>query len=123
MSRINIAKFNPDTKVWTGPVGKYPYSLDTFFGELIIEALDKNSEKIIQINHDSRTEWIAKDLKMSSIRVAQSLAKLGVKPDDVVGFNATYSENVNPLIIGCVLAVPSRKMQSSKCLDRHSRKL
>lgn len=103
MSRANIAKFDPKEKVWIGPLGKYPYAMDTFVGEVLLECFDKNPEKVIQINHDEGTEWIAKDLKLSAIRVAQNLSKLGINSDDVVGINARNTEKIYPVVLGCVL--------------------
>lgn len=104
MSQSNLAKFDPVTKVWTGPMGRYPYPMTTFVGELLLKSLDENPDKIVQINHDEETVWVAKDLKFSSIRVAQNLIKLGIKPDDVIGFNTRNTEKVYPLILGCILS-------------------
>lgn len=104
MSRSNIAKFDTTTKVWTGPMGKYPYSLDTHATEIIIEALDKNPEKIVQINHEKGTTWKAKQLKLAAIRVAQNLIKLEIQPDDIISFVTKDSERVLPLILGVLFA-------------------
>lgn len=100
----SVAKFNEETKVWTGNIGNYPHSMNTYFGELMFEVFDKYPEKVVQINHDIETKLIAKDLKIACIRVAQNLMKLGLKPDDVVGLNIRTSANVAPLVLACVLA-------------------
>jgi 4-coumarate--CoA ligase len=101
MSRENIAKFDQITKVWKGPFGQYPYSMDTYIGDLLIKAFDENPDKIIQINHDEGTEWIARDLKLASIGVAQNYIKMGLKEDDVIGFNVRNSQDIYPLLIAC----------------------
>jgi acyl-CoA synthetase (AMP-forming)/AMP-acid ligase II len=103
MSRENIATFDLVTKVWTGPMGKYPYPLTTYTGDLLLKAFDANPEKVVQINLDEGTEWIARDLKLAAIRVAQNLLKVGMKPEDVIGFNVANSQNVIALVLGSVL--------------------
>lgn len=103
MSRDNIAKFDQEKKVWIGAMEKYPYAMDTFVGEVFLECFDKYPDKVIQINHEEGTEWIAQNLKLSSIRVAQNLKKLGINSDDVVGIIARNSEQVYPVVVGCIL--------------------
>lgn len=103
MSDFRFATFDRDTKVWTGNVGNYKFPMDVYIGEKILKALDKTPDRVIQINHEERTELLCKDLKLSSIRVAQNLQKFGVTADDVVGFNCKNSHKVNALVYGCVL--------------------
>lgn len=103
MSDFKFATFDRDTKVWTGNVGNYKFPMDTYIGEKLLKALDKTPDRVIQINHEQRKELLCKDLKVSSIRVAQNLQKLGIEAEDVVGFNCKNSHNVNALVYGCVL--------------------
>lgn len=95
--------YNPRTKIWTGETGAYKYPLDIFLGEKLLEALDDTPERILQINHEEGVKLTCTDAKMSSIRVAQNLQRLGIKSDDVIGFICRNSGNVVPLIFGCVL--------------------
>lgn len=95
--------YNPRTKVWSGDVGPYLYPLDTFFGEKLLRALDKTPERVLQINHDDKGQLTCKEAKMSSIRVAQNLQRLGIKADDVIGFICRSSNIIVPLIFGCTL--------------------
>lgn len=103
MSDFKFATFDRDTKVWTGNVGNYKFAMDDYLGEKLLNALNKTPERVIQINHEEKTELLCKDLKISSIRVAQNLEKLGIKSDDIVGFNCKNSHHVNSLVYGCVL--------------------
>lgn len=95
--------FNNKTKVWMGDTGGYKLPLNTFIGEKLLEAFDVTPHRILQINHEEGTKMTCKDAKMASIRVAQNLQRLGIKPDDVIGFICRNSGNVAPLIYGCTL--------------------
>ena len=103
MSDYNFATYDRETKVWTGTIGSYKFPMDVFIGEQLLTALDKTPDRVIQINHEEKTELLCKDLKVSSIRVAQNLQKLGIQPDDIVGFICQNSHHVNALVYGCVL--------------------
>jgi 4-coumarate--CoA ligase len=103
MSDFKFATFDKDTKVWTGNVGNYKFPMDVYIGEKLLNALDKTPDRVIQINHEENTELLCKDLKLSSIRVAQNLQNHGIKPDDIVGFNCKNSHNINALVYGCIL--------------------
>lgn len=95
--------YNSRTKIWTGDHGGYKYSQDVFFGEKLLEALDETPSRVLQINHEENGRWTCEEAKMSSIRVAQNLQRLGIKSDDVIGFVCRNSANVLPLVYGCAL--------------------
>lgn len=95
--------FNSRTKIWTGNVGAYKFSLDVYYGEKLLEALDETPDRVLQINHEKEWRWTCAEVKMSSVRVAQNLTRLGIRPDDVVGFICRNSGNILPLIYGCAL--------------------
>lgn len=95
--------FNPQTKIWTGDVGAYKYPLDTYLGEKLLEALDQTPDRVLQINHEEGVELTCAEAKLSSIRVAQNLQRIGIKSDDVIGFVCRNSGNIVPLLYGCVL--------------------
>lgn len=95
--------FNSRTKIWTGDAAGYRHSLDTYIGEKLLESLDETPERTLQINHDEGGKLTCSEAKMSSIRVAQNLTRLGIKEDDVIGFICRNSGNVMPLIYGCTL--------------------
>ncbi|CRK97983.1 CLUMA_CG011355, isoform A [Clunio marinus] len=111
--------FNTRSKIWTGDVGAYRYPLDVYLGEKLLEALDETPERILQINHEENSKLTCKDAKLSSIRVAQNLQRLSIKPDDVIGFICRNSGNVIPLIFGCLLiGVPVNPLHVSYTKDK-----
>lgn len=95
--------YNPRTRIWTGDVGPYLYPLDTYFGEKLLDALDETPDRVLQINHDDNQRLTCKEARMSSIRVAQNLQRLGIKQDDVIGFICRNSNVLLPLMYGCAL--------------------
>lgn len=95
--------YNNRTKIWTGNYSAYSLALDVYYGEKLLEALDETPERTLQINHEENRKLTCSEVKMSSIRVAQNLQRLGIKPDDVIGFICRNSGNVLPLIFGCAL--------------------
>lgn len=95
--------FDSKTRVWTGTTGAYQFPMDIFFGEKLLVAFDETPDRILQIDHDEGTSLTCKEVKLSSIRVAQNLLRLGIKADDVIGFVCRNSKNVVPLIYGCAL--------------------
>lgn len=95
--------YNSRTKIWTGNNRAYSLPMDIFLGEKLLDALDDSPERVLQINHEERVKFTCREAKMSSIRVAQNLQRLGIKPDDVISFICRNSGNLIPLLYGCVL--------------------
>lgn len=98
-----MVKFNPETKLWQADFEPYPYSMDTFMGEIILEELKKSPQRVAQIFHDENSQLTCDELRLKSIRVAQNLRKFGVKADDVVGVICNNSHEVSFLFNGCIL--------------------
>lgn len=95
--------YNSRTKIWTGDCNAYNYSLDIYYGDKLLEALDETPDRVLQINHEESGNLTCAETKLMSIRVAQNLQRLGIKPDDVIGFICRSSGNILPLIFGCAL--------------------
>ncbi|KAG5680307.1 hypothetical protein PVAND_009822 [Polypedilum vanderplanki] len=95
--------FNPSTKIWTGNMHPYRYPLDIYLGEKLLEALDSTPDRVLQISHEEEKDLTCEEVKITSIRVAQNLKRLGIKADDVVGFICRNSSTIISLIYGCVL--------------------
>lgn len=98
-----MSKFNPDLKIWQAPFEPFPYSMDTFMGELILEELKKTPKRVVQIFHEENSQLTCDELMINSIRVAQNLTKFGVKTDDVIGVICKNSHKVSFLFNGCIL--------------------
>ena len=95
-----MAHFDEVTKIWHGPkVIKSPRPFTT----KLFEHLQKTPNKIAQISVYERTELTYNDLRLMSIRAAQNLIEIGVKPGDVVGIIARNSTFVAPVVFGCFL--------------------
>lgn len=98
-----MVKFNPETKVWECSSVKYPYDSHTFMGEEILRNLKETPTRVAQIFHETNYELTCDDLRISSVRVAQNLTKLGVGSGDVVGVICRNSNEVTFLVTGCIL--------------------
>jgi 4-coumarate--CoA ligase len=98
-----MAKFNADLKVWESQKVPYPYSMDTYLGEEIIKRLKETPNHITQIFHEENSKMTFDDLRISSVRIAQNLIKLGLKPDEVVGVICNNSNEVTFLLTACIL--------------------
>jgi acyl-CoA synthetase (AMP-forming)/AMP-acid ligase II len=98
-----MGTFNSNSKIWTNTVNSYSYPLDLFYGEKLLCALDETPDRILQINHEEGTSHSCEEIKISSIRVAQNLQRLGIETDNVIGLICRNSSIVISLIFGCVL--------------------
>lgn len=98
-----MGTFNPNSKVWTNTVNTYKYPLDLYYGEKLLCALSETPDRILQINHEEGTSHTCEEIKISSIRVAQNLQRLGIETDSVIGFICRNSSTVISLVLGCCL--------------------
>lgn len=90
---FKMATFNSDTKIWEGPNIPYNFTHNTSIGAEILKKLSETPERVLNICHDDETSMTCHETKLSSIRVAQNLKKLGFGKGDVIGFvcsNSTY---------------------------------
>lgn len=99
-----MATFNEELKVWEGPKSPYPYPMDTYLGEEILKRLKETPNHVTQIFHEENSKMTFNDLRISSVRIAQNLMKLGLRADDVVGVICKNSNEVTFLLTACILA-------------------
>lgn len=99
-----MSNYDVETKTWHGPKFPYPYAMDVTFGEIVLQNLSKNPDRIIQIFADDDTTLSCDQLRISSIRVAQQLQKVGIQEDDVIGLISHHSHFATCFITGCILA-------------------
>lgn len=97
-----MSKYDAETKTWQGLKMPYPHSMDDTFGEIMMKNLTKNPDRIVQIFADDDTELSCDQLRISSIRVAQHLQRIGMQEDDVVGLVTHHSHFATCFITGCV---------------------
>lgn len=98
-----MAKFNSDLKIWESSKLPYPYPMDVYFDEIMLEFCDSTPDRVIQWHHEENKALTCRELKHSSISIAKSLIALGIKSDDVVTMICKNSTFVTSLIHGCVL--------------------
>lgn len=72
-------------------------------GEEILRHLKETPARVAQICHETNYELTCDDLRISSVRVAQNLMKLGIGSGDVVGVICRNSNEVTFLVTGCIL--------------------
>jgi 4-coumarate--CoA ligase len=104
---MNKSSYDPETKIWRGPKVLPIYNTNVSLGHLILEIFAKNSQFIGQINADTGKETTYYELRVTTIRIANSLANMGYKKGDSVSIMATNSEYLAPLTFALfVLGLP-----------------
>lgn len=99
-----MAKFNEESKTWESAVKfPYPYLMDVYIGQEILKKLKETPDRVALIFHEENFELTCNELRISSIRIAQNLITLGIKPDDVVGVICKNSSQVTYLVNACAL--------------------
>lgn len=98
-----MPEFDLKTKQWEAVKIAYAFPLDTFLGEQILSHLKETPNRILQIYHEENYEITCDEFRVSSVRAAQNLTKLGIGADDVVSFICHNSSTLSFLLTGCVL--------------------
>jgi 4-coumarate--CoA ligase len=94
--------YDPIAKVWSGPICPCIYNTEISLGYLILDLFTKTPERVTQINADDGRETTCAEMRSKSIKMAAFLASLGLRQHDVVGIVAKNSENLLPVVIGCL---------------------
>lgn len=95
-----MALYDKLTKIWHGP--KVIESTRSFTRELF-ESLQKTPNKVAQVSVSENTELTYDELRLLSVRTAQSLLDLKVQVGDVIGIIARNSTFLAPVAFGCFL--------------------
>lgn len=98
-----MATFDPKTKLWEARKIPYPYSMDVYLGEVILKTCNETPDRIIQIHHEKKESLTCRELKESSINVAENLLALGIKADDIIGIICQNSNFLTCFLTGSVL--------------------
>lgn len=98
-----MASYNADTKTWSGTIKAPIFNLKAPFGLVLLDCLEKNPRKVIQINHDSQTYLTCGEVRRKSIRVANSLSKMGFGKGDIVMVAIKNQPEMAPIFYGCFL--------------------
>lgn len=102
-TKSKMAKFIEESKTWETIKLQYPYALNVYMGEHILKKLKETPDRVAQIYHEENFVLTCNELRVSSVRVAQNLMKLGIQPDDVVGVICKNSSQVAFLVTACIL--------------------
>ncbi|XP_058452864.1 uncharacterized protein LOC131431270 [Malaya genurostris] len=101
--------YDPDRRVWSGPRIASSFDPKRGLGEVLLDLLSRNPDKLVQIDADTGRTLSRDQLKLRAIRIAQHLREefdlSGV--NDIVTIAASSSENLTPVAIALqLLAVP-----------------
>lgn len=97
-----MSVYNPETKVWRGPLVPWPVPWDKYISELVIEGLSKNPKRVVQISYDDNIEMTCEELRSKIIRVALNLQKLGIRDGDVVAVICANSLDLMAYVNGII---------------------
>ncbi|KXJ83386.1 hypothetical protein RP20_CCG006925 [Aedes albopictus] len=93
-------QFDSASKSW---ISRHPAPVidpEANLAQLILTVLDRNPEKILQIDADTGRELTAVEMRLRAIRVALNLTELGFRKGDMAAVVCSNSENLAPLVLG-----------------------
>lgn len=89
--------FNSANKLWSGKKCSPIYNPKASIGQIVLDALNRNPEKVVQVSDNNGIELTADEIRVRTIQAAQRLQRLGFKSNDVFGFMTRNNHNVAPL--------------------------
>lgn len=98
---MNRAKYNPETKIWSGSKFNTIYDSSHSLGYLILNVLKQTPDRITQVSADSNVEISCHEMRLRTTKIASHLTSSGFKQGDIVGIMASNSENLAPLMFAC----------------------
>ncbi|XP_075166533.1 uncharacterized protein LOC142238709 [Haematobia irritans] len=98
------ASYDPEEKVWSGPIVKDPYGSEMTLGTAIVNQLQKTPQKVIQIMDSNGSEMTAQEFLDNSKALARNiLRELEMKCHDVIGLYVQHSEHVATVMMASFL--------------------
>ncbi|KAL7013480.1 hypothetical protein ACKWTF_015416 [Chironomus riparius] len=95
--------FDPVTKIWSGRKRQQIYNTEANAGYLFLQKLIQTPKNVFQISDDTGVELTCADVYERSLKFANFLTQMKLKQGDVVGLIASNSENLVPVIFGCLV--------------------
>ncbi|XP_070504931.1 probable 4-coumarate--CoA ligase 3 [Chironomus tepperi] len=95
--------YDPVTKIWSGRKRQQIYNIDANAGYLFLQKLIQTPKNIYQISDDTGVELTCADVYERSLKFANFFTQMNLKQGDVVGLIASNSENLVPIIFGCLV--------------------
>lgn len=115
--------FDPSTKTWSGLPGRKPiFNPGQSIGDLILQVLERNADKVMQSSVDSGVELTGAELRLRTVRIAQNLIRLGLvgerQPEDIFTVIVRNGEHTAPLVFACfALGIPVNTLDPSFLRD------
>lgn len=116
--------FNEKEKIWSGLDFPPLYNSKVSIGRVIIDTLERNPKKVLQVNDNNYMSLTAEDIRLKTIRTAQNLQKLGLKTNDVIGIVAGNTHHLTPIVLaafclGCPLSPLDPHYKESDIVQRY----
>lgn len=111
-----FAYYDPSTKIWSGLPRKPIFNPVQSLGDLILQILERNANKVMQISADSGAEVTGGELRLRTIRIAQHLTRMGYGSDskDIFTMIVRNGEHTAPVMFACfALGVPVNTLDPS----------
>lgn len=98
---MQTSVFDSKNKIWRGPVIPPLFNCDQSLGRLLLKVLQTTPDAISQISADTNKSVDCRQILERSIKMALYLQKLKLNTGDVVGFVASNTENLAPVVFAC----------------------
>ncbi|EAT37104.1 AAEL010853-PA [Aedes aegypti] len=108
--RDTFTFYDPSSKIWRGLPRKSILNPNQSLGDLILQILERNAGKVVQISVDSGVEVTGAEMRLKTIRIAQNIIKLGygeTGTEDIFTMVVRNGENAAPVVFACfALGIP-----------------
>ncbi|EAT46129.1 AAEL002668-PA [Aedes aegypti] len=94
-----MASYDSVRRIWSGSRQPCIFNPECNFGQIVLNLLDRSSDKVIQIDADTGREMTRAEMRLRVVRAAQHLQKLGYGVGDIASVVAVNSENLAPLVL------------------------
>ncbi|XP_065075003.1 probable 4-coumarate--CoA ligase 1 [Ochlerotatus camptorhynchus] len=110
--------YDPSTKIWSGLPRKPIFNPQQGIGDLILQILERNADKVVQISADSGVEVTGAEMRLRTIRIAQNLIRMGYgsgrHSEDIFTMIVRNGEYTAPVLFACfALGIPVNTLDPS----------
>lgn len=107
--------FDPTTKIWRGTRTSPIYNPNQSLGELLLNRLAQTPDHIAQVSADRGVQISCGELRLRTIRIAQSLTDLGFSRErDIIAMAVRNGEHVAPALFACfALGIPVNTLDAT----------
>ncbi|XP_053699103.1 uncharacterized protein LOC128746077 [Sabethes cyaneus] len=110
--------FDPETKVWSGFKQPPLLNPEASLGQVLMALLKRTPNRVIQIDGDTGQVMTCEEMRLKTVRAAQTLEALGYRAGDMAALACTNSESLAPLVLGMLtLGMTTHLMSPSYGLD------